>query len=437
MLDKFKKHLSENFSFLTNKRLFLAVSGGIDSMVMLQLFMQLDFEITIVHCNFNLRGKESRGDQKFVEDFANAHDIPRITGSFDTKNYAKDYKVSIQVAARQLRYEWFNEQLDEKEFDYVLTAHNADDVLETFIINLSRGTGLEGLTGIAMVNGRVVRPFLLFTRKEIEHYADQNNITWREDSSNASDKYLRNKIRHHITPLLKELNPSFTDSFSNTIQNLNQSQSLVEDAVALVYNTIVTGSDNQRHINIQNLKSLPNYRAYLYQWLSPFGFTAWEDIYNLIDAQSGKYVTSEDYRLLKDRQVLILEALPEETGEVYEILENVQQTTIPIELKLENVAVMQEISTKNIIFVNNDLIKFPLFVRRWQEGDYFYPAGMGGLKKKVSKYFKDEKMSLSEKENTWLLCSGTTIVWIIGRRADHRFTVKQNTTQILKIEATL
>jgi len=434
MLLKFKDHLLNNLSFLKSKKLLLAVSGGIDSMVLLHLFQQLDYDITIAHCNFSLRGDESDDDEKFISEYAKKNIINIFVTSFNTKLFVTDNKVSIQVAARQLRYEWFNQLLLQNNLDYLLTAHHLDDSLETFLINFTRGTGLEGLIGIPEQNDTILRPLLPFTRTEIEAYVAENNIAWREDSSNASTKYLRNKIRHEVVPVLKSLNPSFADSFVQTILNLQQAQSMVQDAAVIIYRQVVTDFDDQKHIDILQLKRLPNYKAYLYQWLNPLGFTAWDDIYSLVNAQAGKYITSPNYRILKDRDVLIVEPLQSVDNEVYEISQNVQQTTNPIGLKLKIVDSKDEISRKNVIFVDNELIKFPLLVRKWEEGEYFYPAGMKGLKKKVSKYFKDEKMSLSQKESTWILCSENEIIWIIGRRSDERFKVTDATTQILKIE---
>lgn len=434
MLSKLQEHLNKNLNYLKEKKLLLAVSGGIDSMVLVHLFQQLDYDITLAHCNFSLRGEESDGDEKFIRDYAKKNSIKINVTTFDTKRFSADNKVSIQIAARQLRYAWFKELLLNQQLDYLLTAHHLDDSVETFLINFTRGTGLEGLTGIPENNDKIVRPLLPFTRAEIEAYVAENNIDWREDSSNASIKYLRNKIRHEVVPILKSLNPSFADSFTQTIANLKQAQSMVEDAAVIIYRQVVTDLDNQKRINILQLKRLPNYKAYLYQWLNLLGFTAWEDVYSLVDAMAGKYVTSANYRILKDRDVLIVEPIQPDDTNVYEIGENVQKTTNPIGLKLQIVNSKDIIATKNAIFVNNELIKFPLMVRKWQEGEYFYPAGMNGLKKKVSKYFKDEKMSLSEKENTWLLCSQTDIIWVIGKRADERFKVTDATTQILKIE---
>jgi tRNA(Ile)-lysidine synthase len=201
-----------------------------------------------------------------------------------------------------------------------------------------------------------------------------------------------------------------------------------------VYRQVVSEVNNQKHININELMRLPNYKAYLYQWFSPFGFTAWDDVYNLTFAQPGKQVLSGGYRLLKDRNVLILEPQKETDNRIYEVLEGQQETDVPVRLKLAPVDKVLKTSGSNIIYVDAERLKFPLFVRKWQEGDYFYPLGMKGQKKKVSKYFKDEKMSLSEKEDTWLLCSENQIVWIIGKRADERYRTNQQTTHKLKIE---
>lgn len=434
MLSEFKNHLSQNLPFLKESKLLLAVSGGIDSMVLLHLFQQLNFNISIAHCNFNLREKESDDDEDFIRYYAAKNGIKIFITGFDTKAFATDNKLSVQVAARELRYAWFNQLLEENDLEYLLTAHHLDDTVETFLINFIRGTGLEGLTGIPEQNDKIIRPLLPYTRSEIESYAKEHSIEWREDSSNVSDKYFRNKLRHHIVPELKNLNPSFTTSFKQTLKNINQTASLAHDAAILMYQQVVSEKEGQKHIDIQQLKRLPNYKAYLYQWLSPFGFTAWDDIYLLPEAQAGKQVFSHGYRLLKDRQVLILEPLKFSDKNIYEIKEGVEEITQPLIMTLKLNDSISEDSTKNTIFVNNNLIKFPLFVRKWQEGDYFCPIGMNGQKKKVAKFFKDEKMSLSEKENTWLLCSDNEIIWIIGRRADDRFKIRNSTDTILKIE---
>ena len=433
MLSKLQNHIDKNLPFLKGKKLLLAVSGGIDSMVLLHLLKQLHFDISAAHCNFKLRGEESGGDENFVKSVCSDSEIKLYVNHFNTEEYADLHKQSIQVSARKLRYDWFDELLENEGFDYLLTAHHLDDSAETFLINFTRGTGLEGLTGIPERNAKIVRPLLNFSREEIENYAKDTAIQWREDSSNASDKYLRNKLRHDILPVLKELNPGFLSSFQQTLENLQQAQSMVDDASRIVYRKVVEDVANQKRIRLKELKILPNYQAYLYQWLKPFGFTAWNDIYDLVEAQSGKQIFSGKYRLLKDREVLILEALSENENEKYFIEENQTEIEHPIPMKISYVTNVTVTGSSEIIFVDKDSLKFPLVFRKWQEGDYFYPFGMTG-KKKVSKYFKDEKFSLIDKENAWLLCSGNEIVWIVGKRADRRFSVTKTTQTILKFE---
>ncbi|MFV8367913.1 tRNA lysidine(34) synthetase TilS [Flavobacterium sp. XS1P27] len=434
MLQKFQNHLLHNFQFLSGKKILLATSGGKDSMVMVHLFQQLDYKIGIAHCNFQLRGMESFGDQNFVQEYASANDIPVFITQFDTKAFAEDYKVSTQVAARELRYNWFYELLETEKFDYILTAHHADDNLETFIINLSRGTGLEGLTGIPEQNDKVIRPLLAFSQEEMEEYAKLNNIKWREDSSNASDKYLRNKIRHHLVPMLKELNPNFLSSFHKTQTYLQEAQVMVEDASIMIYQQVAKQEEDTIYFDLKKLKKLPNYKSYLYQWLKEFGFSAWDDIYDLVESQSGKYVFSPEYRLLKDRDSLILSPINlVNEKEEYSIDENQKEVNIPLNLTFCKVADIS-LTTNSAIFVDADKLQYPLILRHWNEGDSFQPFGMNGKSKKVSKLFKDEKLSLLEKENSWLLCSNNQIVWIIGLRQDERFRIENTTKNILKIQ---
>lgn len=434
MKQKLENHLSQNLQFLNGKKLLLATSGGLDSMVMADLFHKLNYEIAIAHCNFQLREMESFEDQNFVQEYANTNSIPLFLTQFDTKAFAEDYKLSTQIAARELRYNWFYELLETENYDYILTAHHADDNLETFLINLSRGTGLEGLTGIPEKNENIIRPLLLFSRQEIENYAKENKIKWREDSSNASDKYLRNKIRHHLVPILKALNPNFITSFQKTQTYLQEAQDMVEDASIIVYQQVAKQEGDDIHFDLNQLRKLPNYKSYLYQWLHEFGFSAWEDIYDLVESQSGKQVFSLEFRLIKDRNSLILSPINLITEkEEFLIEENQKEVKIPLNLSFCKVTDISLVSNTTI-FVATDKLQFPLVLRHWNEGDVFQPFGMGGKSKKVSKLFKDEKLSLIDKENAWLLCSNNEIVWVIGIRQDERFRIENTTKNILKIQ---
>lgn len=431
MEQKFQNHINTNFSFLKDKKLLVATSGGMDSMVLVHLFQKLNLNFAIAHCNFQLRGTESEGDENFVADYVKHNNINCFITKFDTEKYSQENKLSTQVAARNLRYNWFNEILEQENFDYIVTAHHADDVVETFMINLSRGTGLDGLTGIPSQNGNIIRPLLPFSRTEIEKYVSENNLQWREDSSNASDKYLRNKIRHHIVPIFKEINESFLRSFQNTLEHLNQEQSLVNDAVKMVYEKVVSEEKGQLKIDLSVLLQYENYKAYLYQWLNKYGFSAWNDVYNLIESQSGKQILSEKFILLKDRGFLILSQKEATNFEEITIHSITEKLNFPLKLNLCNLSDISN-QMKNVIFVDENKIQFPLTIRKWKEGDYFYPSGMLG-KKKVSKYFKDEKFTLFQKQDTWILESNEQIVWIIGHRADDRFKVENATQTTIKI----
>lgn len=431
MLDRFKKHLSDNFKFLRNRQLLLAVSGGVDSMVMAWLFEHLGYDVSVAHCDFNLRGNESTAERKFVERHFNNRGIPVHTTIFDTRSFAKENDLSIQMAARQLRYFWFQELVEDYDFDYVLTAHHADDSLETFFINLSRGTGIDGLTGIPMQQDVFIRPLLPFTREEIETFAREKDIFWMEDSSNASDDYLRNKIRHHVVPVLKEGNPSFMESFADTVSHLSMAQSMVNDAISMVSSHVVVSTDTKTLIKLDELLELKNYQAYLFYWLKDLGFKAWSDIYQLPYAQTGKKVYSDNYMILKDRHTLVVSEIPEDIDDEF-LVERSGANQSPVELLITSATELDEVSPQ-CIFVDADQLKFPLSLRKWRKEDYFYPFGLGG-KKLVSKYFKDEKFSLHDKADAWILCSEDDIVWIVGHRADDRFKVTPQTKNILKIK---
>ncbi|RAR70650.1 tRNA lysidine(34) synthetase TilS [Flavobacterium aciduliphilum] len=433
MLDKFQKHIHTTFPFLLERKFYIAVSGGLDSMVLVHLFQQMKCSFGMLHCNFQLRATESDEDMKFVLAYAAQHQIPCEVQQFNTKIYAEKNKLSIQLAARELRYQWFEAQRQANHYDYILTAHHLDDTLETFLINFSRGTGLEGLTGIPQQNETIVRPLLPFSREAIWHYAQDNQLQWREDSSNASDNYLRNKIRHHLVPILKELNTSFLDSFQNTIHHLKEAQEILQDGVALRYQEIVLKQeDGTLRFDLKKLLELDHYTSYLYQWLHSYGFTAWQDIFDLVHAQSGKQVHSDAFILLKNRASLLLFSKESQHDKRHYFIEKgIEYVKEPINLTLCNVSYPSYTLAK-CIFVDQDKIKYPLVIRKWEEGDVFYPKGMKG-KKKLSKYFKDEKFSLYEKSTQWLLCSENQIVWVIGKRQDERFIITENTKQILQI----
>ena len=446
MRTELQEHINTKFSFLYDKNLLIAISGGIDSVVLTYLLHKLHFKISLAHCNFSLRGKESNEDEEFVKELGEKLAVQTHTIKFDTGAYAEEKGISTQMAARDLRYDWFQKIALENNIDYIVTGHQKDDVIETFMINFTRGTGLDGLTGIPEIQGNIVRPFMIFSRNEIMVYATRKKIQWREDRTNSSIRYVRNKIRHKVIPVLKELNPNLLDTFYNTLENLKGSQQIVKDCVQNVKEKITKIHKNDLHFSIDELKKLSNPKIYLFEILKEYGFTEWNDVADLLECQSGKQVFSKTRRLLKDREVLILsEILQQKEIEHFEIFQNTTEINLPIALKFETNTipfdtknhqnkVLEELifDDKNTISIDFDKIVFPLILRKWQKGDFFFPIGLNG-KKKVSKFFKDEKCSLIDKENVWLLCSKNDTVWVVGKRMDDRFKVTKTTSKILKI----
>ncbi|MEO9893941.1 tRNA lysidine(34) synthetase TilS [Aurantibacter sp.] len=431
MLAEFKTHFQNNFESLKDDTFLLAISGGIDSVVLAHLLFKCNIKFALAHCNFQLRGEESDKDELLIHDLSEQYNCKLHVTTFNTDGYADAHKVSIQMAARELRYPWFAEIVRDFGYKTVLTAHHADDNLETFLINLSRGTGIEGLTGMPEKTEALARPLLIFSRAQIAAYAEAENLTWREDASNADTKYLRNKIRHDILPTLKTLHPTFEANFEHTLAHLQGSAALLKNYIGEVKKRLFVAKEGVDYISIQELQQLEPLDAYLYELFNPYGFTSYTDIRNLLTALSGKEVFSKTHRLLKDREHLLLQEIETSDDQNYFLEDGVTEINHPIKLSVsaaENIVFSDD---ANILFVDKKTLKYPLVVRKRQEGDYFYPLGMKG-KKKVSKFFKDEKMDMIAKEQQWLLFSDNKLVWIIGKRADERFKVTDSSTSILK-----
>ncbi|WP_108868466.1 tRNA lysidine(34) synthetase TilS [Aquimarina aquimarini] len=434
MLQEFKDHITTKFSFLEGSKLLITCSGGLDSVVLTKLCHLLKLQFSLAHCNFGLRGEESDADEQFVIHLANEFKSPVYRTRFDTEKYAQKHQQSIQMAARELRYSWFKELAKTHQYDYIFTAHHADDNLETFLINLSRGTGIEGLMGIPEVNDTFIRPLLPFTRDALLEFAKKNKLQWREDSSNKSTKYLRNKLRIDVIPDLKSITPQFLQNFNTTLSYLKQSNEFIKSQTSYLKKELFETVDNETiQVSINRLNTYENPKASLYFLLKEYNFTAWNDIEHILTAQSGKQIFSGTHRLVKNREYLLISPVTEGiTDRTYNIREDERMLMIPSgTLKFKEVEGILDIDLKTI-YVDKEKLKYPLNVRKWKEGDYFYPLGMRG-KKKLSKFFKDEKLSLLAKERIWLLCSGDDIVWIINYRADNRFKIIPQTKQVLKI----
>lgn len=432
MLAEFKTHIKNNFPNLQESKCMLACSGGLDSVVLAYLFNALGLDFEIAHCNFQLRGSDSDADEKFVRNLATDIDKKMYVTNFNTNSYVLNNKVNIQIAARELRYAWFAEIMQKNAISTLVTAHHADDNLETFVINLSRGTGIEGLTGIPEKTDTISRPLLLFSRAQILEYAEAENLKWREDKSNSDSKYLRNKIRHEIIPLLKELHPTFLNNFRKTSSYLSDSNQLLNNHVALLKSRCFEQTAGGMRIPIEELMVLRPLKGYLHALLKEYGFTAWTDIEKLLEGISGKEIFSKTHRLVKDRAYLLLEELPSKDEVQFVIQEGESEVITPFLMEMQEVSEIKELG-KNILYLDKVTLNYPLTVRKWEKGDYFYPFGMTG-KKKLSKYFKDEKIDVLAKEKQWLLCSANAIVWVVGKRADQRFSVTESTKQILKFK---
>ena len=432
MLASFQNHLQQNFPFLWQKKIILAISGGIDSVVLAHLLHGLDIPFLMAHCHFQLRGEESEGDQRFVEALSHQLSAPLAVKRFETKAYGKAHGLNTQLAARVLRYEWFETLRKEKGYDYVLTAHQANDSWETFLINTSRGTGLKGLLGIPAQNGAILRPLLPFSREEIHTFATENHICWREDSSNSSDAYTRNKIRHHLSPILKEIHPLFFKNFEKTQSLLQLTYDFLQESISQYRKECFT-MGNPIVFLIEKLRTHPHRRFLLHELLSPYGFTDVNALERFLQASTGKYLTSDTHRLLSNRGQWLISEINETSSPTFYLQETDQAIDFPIALSWKKVSQAEPYGTE-VIYIDKGKIQFPLCLRKRKEGDLFYPYGMGGQKKVLRKYFKDEKYSLYDKENQWLLTDSTDqILWVVGRRADERFRPTPHTKEILCI----
>lgn len=433
MLDQFKQHIAQKFPEIFNGKTLLAVSGGVDSMVLLHLYFALKLDFAVAHCNFQLRGTESDLDEKLVADFCIKNNIPFFVERFDTMQIVEARKLSIQIAARELRYNWFKQICIDQNYQFIATAHHLDDQAETFLINFTRGTGIDGLVGIPEKNENIIRPLLSFSREDILKYAIENEIAWREDQSNASTKYLRNKMRHLVLPVLKEENAEFLKSFQNTLNHLKQTQLLANDAVAFFEKECVKMKDVELEIDLEKAQNFNNNKIYLLQVLKRYGFTSADEIKKICSSEAGKVLKNDQYTILKDRKKLIIFEEKSISNNIFYIKSKDDVLNLPFLMNISEVETEEFNTDKRTIFVNSNLLKWPLVLRRKQTGDCFQPFGMNGIKK-VSKFFKDEKLSKIQKDNTWILENGDgKIIWIVGLRADDRFKITSNNQKNYKI----
>lgn len=437
MLTKVQEFIEDNQLLTPNERIIVGVSGGIDSVVLLNVLSKLGYDCVVAHCNFHLRGEESNRDEKFVEDLSKSYEVVFKKIDFDTVTYAKAEKISIEMAARELRYSWFEKLAQEINVHSIAVAHHSDDSIETVMLNIVRGTGIKGLIGILPRNGKIVRPLLCCSRFEIEEYARLNDIAFVNDSTNEVNDFNRNKIRNQVLPILAEINPSVKQTLFENIIRIKGAWKIYEQKIKEIKDEITFYQDERFYIDIEKLKKQPDVKTVLFEILDDFNFNneVLDDILKSLDGESGKKFSSSTHRLIKDRNFLIIDENEPDPSIEWTIEEgtNIIENPIHLEFNLieknENFIVSKSSEKVN---VDADKISFPLILRKWHYGDTFQPFGMN-QEKKVSDFFVDEKLNLFQKEDAWLLTSNGEIVWIVGIRLDNRFRITENTQKILEI----
>lgn len=432
-ISKIVQYIEENQLLIDNSKVIVGVSGGADSVALLDILYSLKYECIVAHCNFHLRGEESNRDAFFVEELCAKYNLKYERIDFDTEAYAELNSISIEMAARDLRYNWFEQLRVIHLADRIAVAHHKDDSTETILLNLIRGTGIRGLTGINGQNEYIIRPLLCLNRSEILDYLGERKLSYVDDSTNSEDLYTRNKIRLNVIPLLETINPSVKESINRTAEHLRQVETIYNFYIAQVRNDILKDDS----IDIKKLIQYIEPEAILYELLAPYKFNSAtvRQIFESLISQPGKIFYSDTYKLIRDRDYFILKKKKNLSVDSFTIHQNDSTIAYPISMKIDTIAYSEDFAIekdKNILYVDKSKISYPLTIRRWKQGDWFVPFGMKG-KKKLSDYFSDQKYSIFKKEEAWLLCSGNDIVWIIGERSDNRFKVDSTTSEIIKI----
>ena len=435
MITQVNEYISHHNLLTKQSKVLVGLSGGPDSMALIHILIQLGYNCIAGHCNFHLRGENSNSDAAFVNKWCAENEIPLFTIDFDTESYATTRKISIEMAARELRYDWFEKIRLEQNATSIGIAHHKDDSVETILINLIRGTGIKGLTGIPITNKYVVRPLLDVSRSEIMEYLSLNEVPYVIDHTNEEEIYTRNTIRLKVLPTLEKINPSVKNSIVTTANNLKEVEKIYDAYIQYAIATVL--QDNL--IDIAKLQQTYSHQSVLFEILSPLGFTpsVIEDIANNLDSIPGKIYLADSYRLLKDREHLVISKHNPTGDEVkeYLIYPDTINSVLPINIKIESENYTPDFKiqkNRSILHVDSDKLNFPLVLRKWRKADWFVPFGMKG-KKKLSDFFTDNKFTLFEKEETWILISGDDIVWIVNHRADNRFKVNSTTKTVCTI----
>ena len=429
MKNNFLHYIHEHKLFDTKSKILLAISGGIDSVCLADLLIRSGYNVEFAHCNFKLREEESDQDEIFVSDLANKNKIPFHHISFDTNHYALSNKLSIQMAARELRYEWFEKVRRAISADYIAIAHNQNDNTETFFINLINGTGLKGLRAIQNKNNFIVRPLMFASRNQIGEYVKSKSLNFREDSSNKSKKYQRNKVRHELMPLLKQMNPSIENTIADEIEIIKNTYSIFKEQVDRVVKEISCQTDDGIKISKNKLIKLELIDTYLYEILNVFGFTDIKSIKNSILSNPGKQFFSKSHRLLIDREFVFIEKIEDDFFKDILIDESTLILSSPLNISFKISSNDQINKIKDTAYFDYEKLVFPLVIRKWKSGDKFIPSGMKGFKK-LSDYFIDNKINRLLKEKTLLICSNDDIIWVIGHRIDERYKATSKTKKM-------
>ncbi len=438
MLNSFQKFILEKQLFQENEKVLIAVSGGVDSVVLCHLFHQANFAFGIAHCNFQLRGDDSNDDAIFVKKLAEEMQVPFFEIAFDTHDYVEKNKISIQVAARDLRYDWLEKIRVENGFQYIATAHHLDDSLETILYNFTKGCGIRGLRGISPKKEKIIRPLLFTHKKEVLDYSKIHKISFREDASNSTDKYARNNIRHHVIPALEKINPSLQKTVDENIQRLQETEQLFNYAITLLQKEVSESRGEQLFIHLEKLLATPAPSTLLFEILHPFGFNNDQtaQMISTIENQPGAIFHSSSHQVLLDRDFFIVKKTTEAIEDQFIIFKNNTSITFSEgQLYFEITDQLPDFSQKEKHVAHFDLekITFPLTLRKWKAGDYFQPIGMNGQGKKMKKFLTDLKLNRFEKEAVWVLESDGEICWVVGIRMDERFKISEDSISILKI----
>lgn len=439
----FSHFIEKNQLFTHQNSLLVAVSGGVDSVVLVHLLHQAGYKFSIAHCNFGLRGEESEGDESFVHKLAEKYNVACFRKYFNTSYIAEQQKSSIQIVARNLRYEWFDTLLNTYHYQYLLTAHHQNDVLETVLYNLVKGTGIAGLHGIKAKNQKIVRPLLCATKEEVINFAKKNNLSWREDSSNTSSKYSRNLIRNEVIPLLKHINPNLENTFQQTVEKMSVIEKIVEQEINRLKTTIQHIDNEVVYIDFAKLQIESEAVFKLYELLKPYHFN-YQQVQQIIESlgkEAGKIFITDTHTLVKDRHYLVITpneqlAIAQQKTEI--LIE--QQTQFidyqDYKIKIATYAKTQDFAIRtetNIALLDKNKLQFPLTLRKWQDGDKFKPLGMKGLKK-VSDFLNDKKIPLNLKNHVLVLTSADKIVWVVGHRIDDNYKITEKTTEVCEME---